>query len=142
MNTQDIANEKIGNKNISNISNISNSISNQDIFDENAWYAIRTLYLWGQNSNGANVIEERIVAFKAPSYMDAFTKAQEEAEDYAVSGGTEQAYTIHPNQLSYHLDAGELIDGHEVWSELFATEESLDEFYENRYVRYEYQPDP
>lgn len=106
-----------------------------------SWYAVRTLYLWGQKSSGINVFEERVVAFEAESETEVFSKASAEADAYAQQAdGT--AYDIHPQQVSYQLDAGALIDGHEVWSQLFEGYESLDEFYHNRYAQYEYHPAP
>ena len=105
-----------------------------------AWYAVRTLYLWGQKADGINVFEERVVAFSAETDTDVFAKAQHEADVYAQNADG-SGYEIYPQQISYQLDEGDLIDGHEVWSQLFEGYESLDEFYQNRYAQYEYHPE-
>lgn len=105
-----------------------------------SWYAVRTLYLWGQKTNGVNVFEERVVTFQAESESSVFVKAQNEADVYAAQGDG-AGYEIYPQQVSYRLDDGNLIDGHEVWSQMFEGYETLEEFYHNRYAQYEYQPE-
>ena len=104
------------------------------------WYAIRTVYFWGQKSDRKNVFEERVVAFKAQSEEKAYEKAREESEAYA-SKRKDRKYEIYPERVGYRLDEKSLIDGYEVWSEMFESDESLEEFYKNRYLNYEYHPD-
>ena len=43
--------------------------------------------------------------------------------------------------MAYEQDGDALIDGYEVWSELFESAESLEEFHQSRYGKYEYHPD-
>jgi hypothetical protein len=104
------------------------------------WYAIRTVYMWGQKADGANVFEERVVAFNALSDQEAFEKAKIEAKEYSKER-EDREYEYYPEQVSYLLDEEELIDGYEVWSEMFEAKQSLNEFYENRYTKYEYHPE-
>lgn len=103
-----------------------------------AWYGLRTIYQWGEKSDMAAVFEERIVVFEATSADDAHAKASAEAEAY--SEGT--AWIVHPDQVSYeHSDGERLIDGYEVWSQLFEARCSLEEFYTQRYSHFEYHPE-
>ncbi len=104
------------------------------------WYAIRTVYLWGQKSDGTNVFEERVIAFQTNTDHEALAKAKDEASVYSKEREDIQ-YQVHPDQISYRLDDEPLIDGYEVWSEMFESNESLSEFYINRYTKYEYHPD-
>lgn len=108
------------------------------------WYSVRTLYLWGQKADGINVFEERVVTFEAKSDAEVFAKAQKEANTYADGDG--EGYEVYPEQTSYQLlsdneNENNLIDGYEVWSQLFEGYETLEEFYQNRYAQYEYHPD-
>ena len=100
-------------------------------------FAIRTIYRFDTKADGSNVFEERIVCFEAASSEEAHAKDDREAKDYALSIGGE----AHPQQFGYRQDDDPLIDGYEVWSQLFEARESLDQFYSSRYSRYEYTPD-
>lgn len=103
-----------------------------------AWYGVRTVYHWGEKSDGTAVFEERVVVFEAYSSDEAHEKASAEAKAYAE--GTD--WVIHSDQVSYeHGDGEHLIDAYEVWSELFEARCSLGEFYTQRYARFEYQPE-
>ncbi|WP_157572575.1 hypothetical protein [Nevskia soli] len=104
------------------------------------WYAGRSVYLWGQKSDGTNVFEERVVAFAAQSESDAEIKARAEAEAYCHSR-RDVTYERHPELILYLLDDVALADGAEVWSEMFEARESLVQFYATRYLRYEYHPE-
>ncbi len=101
------------------------------------WYAIRSVYLFGTKEDGTNVFEERIVCFEAATVEEAFEKSDVERESYASAINIE----MHPDQHSYTLDGDKLIDGYEVWSQLFESKDSLDTFFENRYTKYEYKVD-
>lgn len=101
------------------------------------WYAVRSVYLWGQKSDGTNVFEERVVALSAPSESEALVKARAEAEAYRVQR-RDVSYERHPQFVLYRLDGGATSDGAEVWSEMFESYESLQQFYASRYERYEY----
>jgi len=46
--------------------------------------------------------------------------------------------TAHHEFSGYEQDGSPLIDGYELRSELFESRQSLDEFYADRYGRYEY----
>ncbi|BBA32190.1 uncharacterized protein sS8_0222 [Methylocaldum marinum] len=50
-------------------------------------------------------------------------------------------FKIHPDMELYIQDGDPLIDSYEVWSQLFETNENIDEFFANRYIKYEYHPD-
>ena len=102
-----------------------------------AWYGIRTVYHWGEKSDGTSVFEERIVAFEASSSDEAHAKARAEADAYSQG----MAWIAHPEQVGYEQDGSPLIDAYEVWSELFESRSSLEEFYEQRYARFEYRPE-
>lgn len=101
------------------------------------WFGIRSLYHFGVNSKGLNVFEERVVVFKAKSFEEAHKKAELEAEGYARDGDFE----LHPEQIAYKQDGKSLIDGYEVWSELFEADMSLKDFYRERYEKYAYHPE-
>ena len=44
--------------------------------------------------------------------------------------------------MAYIQDGDALIDGYEVWSELYESRQSLADFYEARYTACDYTPDP
>jgi hypothetical protein len=104
------------------------------------WFGIRTIFLWGKRTNdGLNVFEERVVVFSADTGEEALVKAKREAEDYAASNSME---ALHGLLVAYHQDGDQLIDGYEVWSELYQSSEELDSFVQSRYEKYEYHPEP
>lgn len=47
----------------------------------------------------------------------------------------------HPEQYGYQQDGTALVDGYELWSELFQANTSLESFYEARYRNFLYTPD-
>lgn len=100
------------------------------------WYAVRTVYAFGVKDDGMNVYEERIVAFEASTWDGALAKAGDEAAAYAL----DQDLEAHPDQVGYEQDGRSLIDGYEVWSQLFESSLGLQEFYRSRYSTYEYSP--
>lgn len=102
-----------------------------------AWFGIRSVYLWGQKSNGANIFEERVVCIQADSAHEAHEKAERESEEYAAN----HQFDVFPERESYEQDGDALIDGYEVWSVLFEGRESLAEFYAVRYARCDYRPE-
>lgn len=101
------------------------------------WYSIRSVYHFGVKSDGKNVFEERAVCFFAETNKEAHELAKVESENYAEIN----EFIAHDEQLGYRLDPADLPQGHEVWSELFESNESLDEFYANRYGKYTYSPE-
>ena len=101
------------------------------------WYGIRSLYQFGVNSQGINVFEERVVTFTANSFDEAHKKAEIEAANYSQSN----EFSLHPEQVAYKQDGAPLIDGYEVWSELYEADMNLDEFYKERYEKYTYKPE-
>jgi len=101
-----------------------------------AWFAVRTVYTFGVKDDGTNVYEERIVAFEADEWRQAMVKARAEAGAYA----REQEFDAHPVQVAYEQDGDSLIDGYELWSELFESPLDLDEFYATRYSAFDYSP--
>lgn len=103
-----------------------------------AWYAIRTIYHFGVKLDGTNVFEERVVCFEASSFEEAHKKADLESKQYAEINGIE----AHSEQVAYEQDGSALIDGYEIWSELLESRESLASFWDSRYEKYEYHPEP
>ena len=102
-----------------------------------AWYAIRTVYLFGQKADGTNVFEERVVCFAAGDWDEANAKGDAESNAYAEANGFE----AHPEQAGYELDGAALVDGHEVWSEMFESRQDLQAFYRQRYEAFAFVPD-
>lgn len=101
------------------------------------WFGVRSVYLFGVNSLGINVFEERIVVFCAETFDEAHIKAEREAKTYAAGG----EYEMHSEQVAYKQDGDELIDGYEVWSELYESKMTLNEFYKARYEAFLYHPE-
>lgn len=99
------------------------------------WFGVRSVYHFGVNSKGHNIFEERVVVFKARSFEEAHQKAEHEASGYAKN----LDFELHHEQVAYKQDGGSLIDGYEVWSELFEANMSLNDFYKERYQKYTYQ---
>src|SRR2546423_8720604 len=93
-----------------------------------AWFAIRSVYLFGQKSDGTNVFEERVVAFEAVDPDAAHEKGKVESEQYAQANQIE----VFPERDSYKQDGEPLIDAYELWSELFESRQSLADFYASR----------
>ena len=101
------------------------------------WYGIRSVFLFGTKSDGTNIFEERIVCFKAATSDEALERGLREAQLYADENGL----TRYPEHVSYEQDGDGLIDGYEVWSDMFEFPGSLEEFYQQRYTGYDYHPD-
>lgn len=101
------------------------------------WYAIRSVYLFESRPDGTNVFEERIVSFHAENADAAHEKAIEERRQYAEMNG----FTAHPHQVGYEQDGDALLDGCELWSQLFESRDSLEAFYEKRYLAFAYHPE-
>ena len=101
------------------------------------WFAIRTVFLFGQKKDGTNIFEERVVVFSAKTEEEAFAKAEEEAEQYAALNQMEW----YPWQIAFNQEGEPLIDGYEVWSELYESSEDLQSFVKSRYEQYEFHPD-
>ena len=82
------------------------------------------------------MFEERVVVFEAKDWNIALVKAKREGDEYAMDGGFER----YPEQIGYVQDGKVLIDGYEVWSELFQSHQSLSQFYHSRYTSVAYEP--
>jgi len=102
------------------------------------WFAIRSVYHFGAKADGTNVFEERVVCFEAADSEEAHRKADAESDAYAEQNN----FAVYPEQSGYKQDGSPLVDGYEIWSELFESRESLEQFYANRYAKYLYTPDP
>lgn len=100
------------------------------------WFGVRSLYRFGVKPDGTSIFEERVVCFEAEDFDEANDKAHRESKIYAEDGGFEW----YPVTVAYEQDGDALIDGYEVWSELYESAESLDSFWQNRYGRFEYHP--
>jgi hypothetical protein len=101
------------------------------------WYAVRTVYHFGVKSDGKNVFEERVVCFEASGWPEAHRKADQESGAYAK----ENKFIAHPEHSGYEQDGQPLINGYELWSELFESNQTLEEFYAERYSKFEYHPE-
>jgi len=101
------------------------------------WFAIRTVYHFGVKGDGMNVFEERIVGFEAGSPEQALTKAVEESDCYAA----DNKLVAHPRRVAYEQDGDPLIDGYELWSELFESPLMLEAFVRLRYDAFEFHPE-
>lgn len=84
------------------------------------------------------MFEERICIFSGKTDSDAFKKARKEAREYARI----LHFMHHPVQEAYLQDGDPLIDGYEVWSQLFEFRGDLDAFVRERYERFTYHVDP
>jgi hypothetical protein len=102
------------------------------------WFAMRTVYHFGCKSDGTNFFEERVVAIEAPNASMAREKAEVESHEYAKA----TKIVAYPDWHGYELDPAPLTDGQELWSAMFQADATLKEFYEARYVAYDYEPDP
>ena len=103
-----------------------------------AWFAVRSVFLFGLKSDGDNIFEERVVCFRAADAPQAHERARAEAEQYAAEHGFE----LHDEQIGYEQDGDNLVDGYEVWSRLYESRLSLNAFYAEKYERYTYRPEP
>jgi hypothetical protein len=102
------------------------------------WFGVRSLYQFGTKADGTTIFEERIVVFEAETSDEALNRGADEAERYAEENGFE----VLSKWDGYEQDGDSLIDGYEVWSQLFEARMSLEEFYATRYARFDYNPDP
>lgn len=101
------------------------------------WFGVRAIYLFGKKKDGTNVFEERVVVFSGHTADEALCKAQQEADVYAKLN----QMLRYPTLEAYEQDGDSLIDGYEVWSQLFESTEDLESFVASRYKRYEYHPE-
>ena len=101
------------------------------------WFGIRSICLFGKKKDGTNIYEERVLVFSGADENEALEKALTELKEYTKFHKT----VGHPWVVGYMQDGDPLIEGYEVWSKLFETKETLDEFWESRYKKYEYFPD-
>ena len=101
------------------------------------WYGIRSIFLFGRKKDGTNVFEERVVVFSGITVERAFAKAQREADKYAKALQMKRHWSME----GYTQDGDDLIDGYEVWSVLYESRESLNDFVRTRYGKYRYHPD-
>lgn len=100
-----------------------------------AWFAIRSVYHFSTKPDGTNVFEERIVCFEAATQEEAHEKAYVERQAYAKENG----FTAHKQQIGYEQDGDPLIDGYELWSDMFESKDTLEMFYSKRYNRFQYK---
>ncbi len=102
-----------------------------------AWFAVRSVLLFGKKRDGSNVFEERVVCFRAEDVPEAHDKARIEAEEYAEQNDCE----LHEEQVGYAQDGDDLIDGYELWSRLYESPLSLAAFYRAKYEIFRYRPE-
>ena len=102
-----------------------------------AWYGVRSVYLFGCKSDGTTIFEERVVCFEAAGSAEALEKGRRESLAYAKENGVQ----VFAERESYEQDGAALVEGCEVWSVLFEAKMTLEEFYQDRYRRFEYRPE-
>jgi hypothetical protein len=105
---------------------------------ESLWFGVRSLFLFGKKQDGTNIIEERIVVYSGQDWEDVFAKAEQADAAYI----RDSAMMVHPWREAYEQDGDALIDGYEVWSTLYETPSSLDEFVHQHYECPAFHPDP
>lgn len=101
------------------------------------WFAVRSVYLFGRKSDGVNIFEERIVCFEAQAAEVALEKGVAESKQYAA----DNELVAFPERDAYGQDGEPLIEGYELWSVLFESRDSLEDFYAARYTKYDYHPE-
>ncbi len=102
-----------------------------------SWFGVPTLYRFGAKVDGTNLFEERIVVFSATTPQEALSKTEWEADEYAAFNSLQR----HAWVEAYEQDGDSLIDGDEVWSDLFAAAMDLETFVRSRDDEYRYRPD-
>lgn len=101
------------------------------------WFGVRSVCLFGKKKDGKNIYEERVLVFSGSNWQEAVSKAMAEMKEY-----TGFLKTVgYSEVVGYEQDGEPMIDGYEVWSEMYETTEDLDAFVESRYKKYKYQPD-
>jgi len=55
------------------------------------WFAVRSIFKFGEKADGTNIFEERVVGFCAADVDEALHKAEAESQQYAQSSGFEVA---------------------------------------------------
>ena len=101
------------------------------------WFAVRSVFKFGEKSNGKSIYEERIVCFNSGDVDEALAKAESESEAYAKTLG----FYVVGDLMAYEQDGEALIDGYELFSQLFESEAAPEEFYRDRYADYRYIPE-
>jgi hypothetical protein len=104
------------------------------------WFGIRTVLHFGRKKDGTNLFEERVCVFSGVDSDEAFEKAEKEADKYCAD--LDFGSVWYPEQEAYTLFWEVITEGYEVFSQVFEFDGDLDTFYEERYKRYEYTPDP
>lgn len=105
--------------------------------DNITWWSIRTIYLFNTKKDGTNIFEERVCAFSGITDDEVFAKAAIEAEEYSQF----HKMPWHHRQEGYLQDGDSLIDGYEVWSQLFEYDGDIDAFVKTRYEVFTYNPE-
>lgn len=103
------------------------------------WFGVRSLCLFGRKKDGTNVFEERVLVFSGADSKEALAKASAELDQYVNK--VCQTGVAHREIIGYEQDGDPLIDGYEVWSDLYESGHDIDTFWESRYGKYKYHPD-
>ena len=103
------------------------------------WYAVRTIFHFGNTAKEKYIYEERIVVFCGKNFDEAFEKAVKESIEYdrAIGPKRQRPYSI---KSAYQQDGDSLIDGYEVWSELNESNLKISSFYKEKYLKFNYKP--
>lgn len=103
------------------------------------WYNFRAIYLHGTDVDGTRVYEERLTLFQATDFDSAMALAEAESQEYLAVNpdvlrvGNWAAFGLHPTVETLH--------GVEAWSVLSESKAEPADYYRQRYVERELQPD-
>jgi hypothetical protein len=89
------------------------------------WFAVRSIFRFGEKSDGKTIYEERIVGFSGANAHVALAKAEAESELYAKESG----FQLVGDLMAYEQDGEPLIDGYELFSQLFESDDSPEDFF-------------
>jgi hypothetical protein len=103
------------------------------------WYSIRSVYLHGQDDDGTNTFEERIVLYHGEDEESVFERAKVDSKRYLEINPTFRR--IGEWDMFRINSDDDNLNAVEVWSCLSSSEWPSSEFYERRYTSLEVQPD-
>jgi len=103
------------------------------------WFAVRSVFKFGEKKDGTNIFEERVVLFRAENEKEAFARAEDEAREYLDEDDDEE---MHPHLELYKIDDDvDDLDGQEVWSFLTQSDLEIEDHFDERFDKAEYQID-
>jgi len=96
-------------------------------------FAIRSLYTIAIAQDGTYLYEERVVHFSGKTEAEALAKAEMESMDRA----DHLEIDVYGERLICQIDHLNLADGVELWSDEMQSPLEVDEFYQQKYSRFE-----